>query len=227
MFRKTARSLLVAWLAFAVASLPAFPAATLTPDTDQSSRLTDFLKHNRLPLVTAQVLISPAGEQSVMLSGFTATELGKSNAEKRTRRFLRNSKIPITNRIKVRPELASMRSPASSQARTQPADSHSAQQLGDIEAYQQQRPEAVQRRYATQQGQQYMNQQNSSAVLVNGLIPLILMGFAIGLGGTGRGFVISPRVGPYGVYSSPYGGGYGYPNPYRPGTYGIPGASQP
>lgn len=215
----------IAWSALALAWLRAACAETATLDTEQSSRLTDFLKSRRLPLVSAQVLRSPGRGQSVMLYGYTATETGKSNAEKRTRLFLKDSQVPITNRIKVRPELASMRSPSTSPPTPQVAEPSHPGQLGDVQSYQNQQYQAMRQRYVDQQIQQYMNQQNSPSSLVNALIPLIALGLAIGLGG-GFQMGVPPGLGPYGGYQSPYGRGCG-PNPCNPNPYAIPGAGNP
>jgi hypothetical protein len=206
----------VLWLALAVAALPVASAENPTSDPGQSTALTDFLKHNRLPLVSAQVLRSSAGERRVVLSGYTATETGKSNAEKRTRRFLKDPNIAITNHIKVRPELASMRSPSPSSPSTgTSAELPNSRGLGSIENYQNQQADA-QQRYVNQQYLQYMNQQNTTSSLMNALIPMIALGLALGL--SGSGVAVSPGFGyPYGAYRGPYG----YPNPYRANPYGM------
>jgi hypothetical protein len=212
----------VLWLAMAVAVLPVAGAENPTPDVDQSGRLTAFLKRNRLPLVSAQILSSPAGGRWVVLSGYTATATGKSNAEKRTRRFLNDPNIPITNHIKVRPELASLKSPSSSAPSSgqSPAAPNSGR-LGDVQSYQNQQAEA-QQRYVNQQYLGYMNQQNSTSSLMNTLIPMIVLGLALGLSGGRIG--VSPGLGyPYGGYRGPYG----YPNPYQGHPYGAPGIGSP
>lgn len=204
----------IAWLALILSGLPAACAENATPDSEQSSRLTDFLKSHRLPLVSAQVLRSPDGRHSVMLYGYTATETGKTNAEKRTRLFLNEPTVSITNRIKVRPELASMKSrsasPPPSEASANPPY---ATEMEGIQSYQNQQSQAGQRRYIDQQIQQYANQQNSPSTLENTLIPLIALGLAIGLGATGKGIGVPPGFGqPY-----PYNGpGYRYTYPYGP-----------
>jgi hypothetical protein len=216
----------VAWLALAVAPLPAACADTTTVDTEQSTRLTDFLKRNRLPLVSAQVLRSPQGGRSVMLSGYTATEVGKSNAEKRTRLFLNDRHVAIANRIRVRPELASTRSPSTPLPPSRAgAEQPLPDQLGDVQAYQNQQSEAARQLY-NQQVQQYLNQQNSPSNLVNALIPLIALGLAIGLGGSGSAFRMMPppAYGPYG-YPRPYGGCG--PNPCPPFPYAVPSPGRP
>lgn len=154
-----AKSLLLVWLALALAWLPGARAENLTrDDIDQSARLTDFLHSHLLPLVGAQVLRAP--DRGVILYGFTATELGKDNAEKRTRLFLKDLEVPITNWIKIRTELASMGCSS--------ADQES---------------EAAQQQYISQQVQQYMN--NSPSRVKEQKFPLIGLLSAIGLGSSG------------------------------------------
>ena len=114
--RLTAKFSLVAWLVVAIAWLPAARAETPVPDSDQSTRLTDYLHSHRLPLVGAQVLDSASG-RSVMLYGYTATDFGKSDAETKTRRYLNDNNVVINNHIRVMPELASMKPAADTPAR--------------------------------------------------------------------------------------------------------------
>ncbi len=210
---------LAAWLITALVYLPVVQAETPIPDTDQSTRLTDYLHAHRLPLVGAQVLNSQSG-RSVMLYGYTATDFGKSDAEAKTRRFLKAGDITISNHIRVRPELLSMKSPSGSSTAT-----GTEAPPPDISAYENQQQEA-QQQYLNQQAQAYVNQGNSAAGLAGALIPLLGLGLAIGLGGSGSGFGmgVSPGFGGFGgSYGSPYGGyggnPYGYPygsSPYGP-----------
>ncbi len=222
-WRETGRGFFLAvaaWLALVAAPMPAACAENLRVDTEQSRRLTDFLKHNRLPLVSAQVLSSPEGGRSVMLSGYTATDLGKSNAEKRTRLFLNDPDVAITNRIRVRPELLSMTTPST----PAPPSGAGFGQLGDIRSYQSQQSEAARQLYS-EQVQQYLNQQNSPSNLVNAVIPLIALGLAIGLGGSGAAFrIMPPAYGPS-CHPGPYGGCG--PNPCPPVPYAVPSADRP
>ena len=243
--RLLTKGLLIAWLIVALAYLPAARAQTSAPDTDQSSRLTDYLHAHRLPLVGAQVLSSSTG-RSVMLYGYTATEFGKGDAEAKARRFLQDSDVVISNHIRVRPEIASMRSPRSSSSSSQSAYPPSADTGAqapppaeapppDVAAYQNQQQDSQQQQYVNQQAQQYMNQGNSASSLTSALIPLLGMGLGIGLGGGGSGFGmgVSPGFGSFGgnpfggsQYGSPYGGSpYGYPS--GPSPYGGPSNPYP
>jgi len=195
--RLLAKSFLLAWLVVAIAYLPAAQAQTAVPDTDQSTRLTDYLHSHHLPLVGAQVMESRTGDQTVLLFGYTASDFGKSDAETKTRRFLKDTDITINNHIFVRPELASMRStsPSAAGVETQPPpgeaqppsgeapqppygqgqQSSSAEppppdQLGDAQNYQNQQPNSAQQQYVNQQTQQYMNQGNSGGGMGGGML---------------------------------------------------------
>ncbi len=218
---KLAAKVLLAWLITALVYLPVAQAETPIADSEQSARLTDYLHAHRLPLVGAQVLNSQSGP-SVMLYGYTATDFGKRDAETKTRRFLKDSDIAISNHIRVRPELLSMKAPSRSSAaagiEAPPPD---------VSAYENQQQEA-QQQYLNQQAQAYMNQGNSAAGLAGALIPLLGLGLAIGLGGSGSGFGmgVSPGFGYGGSYGSPYGiNPYG--NPYGPNPYGSPYSPYP
>jgi hypothetical protein len=219
-------------LLIAISCSSAWAASSLVPDSDTSTRLTDYLHSHRLPLVGAQVLNSSNG-RSVLLYGYTATDFGKHDAETKTRRFLQDSDVVINNHIRVQPELSSMRSsapasaPAASSAEPPPPD-----QLGDINSYNNQQQDNAQQQYMNQQAQQYMNQGAGPGGIpgsaLNILIPLLGMGMGIGVGGGGTSFGMggSPGFGAgFGGYGSPFGGGYGSPyggaNPYGPNPYGT------
>lgn len=101
-------------------------ARTSVADQGQDSTslaLTDYLHHHLLPAVGAQVTPTDEGSHTVMLYGFVATERGKSDAEKRTREYLKDSSVLITNRIRIEPEL--LASPANPAVSTETADTQS------------------------------------------------------------------------------------------------------
>jgi len=89
----------------ASASMPADMHAAM------SDRLTYYLQGHRLPLVGAQVADAADGNHQVILSGFVATDHGKSDAEEKARRFLNEPNAEIDNRIVVKPELQAPPSP--------------------------------------------------------------------------------------------------------------------
>ncbi len=76
-------------------------------DQDTSAALTKYLHHHRLPLVGAQVQRDDAGDPRVHLFGFVATDAGKVDAERKAKRFLGVSGVPITNSIQVNPSINS------------------------------------------------------------------------------------------------------------------------
>lgn len=76
-------------------------------DQDTSAALTKYLHHHRLPLVGAQVQRDDAGDPQVRLYGFVATDAGKADAERKAKRFLGVTGVPITNSIQVNPSINS------------------------------------------------------------------------------------------------------------------------
>lgn len=114
--------------------LPTEPAA-------QARALTSYLKSHRLPLVAANV-VGGAGQTEVILYGFVATPVGKSNAESRTRRFFRNADIQISNRIIIEPQLLAAKTgapaPSAAPATTPDAGNEAFDQLSAYQSYQSQ-----------------------------------------------------------------------------------------
>jgi hypothetical protein len=243
--RLLAKCLLLAWLVVAIAYLPAAQAQTAVRDTDQSTRLTDYLHSHHLPLVGAQVLESRTGDQTVLLFGYTASDFGKSDAETKTRRFLKDTGITINNRILVRPELASMRStaPSAAAAEAQPPSGEASQapygqgqppssgeapppdQLGGVQNYENQQPNNTQQQYVNQQTQQYMNQGNSGGGM-NAMGGMINAGGGIAstlipLIGMGLAIGLGGAGSGFGMGVSPgFGSSFGSSSP--PNGYGVP-----
>jgi len=200
------------------ASAPAYGSPSSLPGIAaggpvNSGVLTDYLKSQRLPLVRAQLVDTANGKRQVILSGFVATDKGKSNAESYTRRYLNDSTIDVDNRIKVTPELAKTApSPAPAAEPYATTDPYGSTMAG---------PSAYQQQYANDPNQyanQYQYQTQNQSLLMT-LLPLIgiIGGFGMSSGGSSFG------------YSGGFGSGYGYPNygppppppgfsPYAPGT---------
>lgn len=214
----------------------------------QGADLTKYLHAHRLPLVTGQLIADPNGGRQVVLSGFTATEFGRQDAATKTRHFLNDNTIAITNRIKVRPELqsqtrSSRRPPAdtgtetsgdgsgpdvnpdaSSQsanpdASSQPANPNSAN-------YQNQSQRDIQS-YAAQQQQAYRQQQPGMGGMGGGGTGLTFGngGMSMSMGGGGLGALLGLLGGAggspsYGPGSS--GNGYGSGGGYSSQGYGTP-----
>ena len=95
---------LAGWRPLCLAAQIPASAQTSTVDTATSQRLTDYLRKHRLPLVGAQITRDDSGGTQVMLYGYVATSFGKSDAETKTRKFMKPG-AQIVNRIEIRPEI--------------------------------------------------------------------------------------------------------------------------
>lgn len=189
------------WIALAIACIPAY-AGPYESDSASSQSLTDYLHTHRLPLVGAQVLQNDEGDRKVVLYGFVATPFGKTDAVTKARKFLKEPDISVDNRIKIRPELLSLKSKAPSSAAPPSGPSGPQASPEDLQAYKEQ-----QDLEQLQQQQQY-TQQNPD--WVNTMIPLLLLGAAIGLGTLGGGST-----------------GFGYSPYYQPSPYNPPPPPSP
>ncbi len=184
-------------------------AGPYTSDSAGSQSLTDYLHTHRLPLVGAQVLENDEGDRKVVLYGFVATPFGKTDAEKKARNFLKEPGISVDNRIKIRPELLSLKPKAPSSAAPPSGPSGPQASPEDLQAYKNQQDPGQ-----LQQQQQY-TQQNPDWVTT--MIPLLLLGAAIGLGALGSGstgFGYNPYYQPPPSYNPPPQPSPYYSNPY-------------
>lgn len=91
-------------------------AQTYTVDRSTSDALTNYLRQNRLPLVGAQVSRASDGGTQVVLYGFVATDLGKTDAEKKVTGYLNDPNARIIDRIAVRPEIGNLGAPTAASA---------------------------------------------------------------------------------------------------------------
>jgi hypothetical protein len=105
---------------------PPVRAQSTTVDSAVSEQLTSYFRSHRLPLVGAQVSVDGSGTKQVMLFGYVATSFGKTDAEARARRYLKQPGITIVNRIQVRPEILHLKpkKPSGDDSGTQPGDSY-------------------------------------------------------------------------------------------------------
>lgn len=200
-----------------------------TLERSESGALTQFLKENKLPLVGAQVLHTPDGHRMVILYGFVGSDFGKSDATKKTRRFLHDRTVVVDNRINVRPELLAANHPATGSSNnpyaSYPPSASSSSDAGsalssspDVSAYP--GPDS----YKAQQANPYAQQLTSMLPLI-ALLGVLGMGIASGGSGFSFGsspFVASPYGGPYGgPFSPPFGSPYGpYGSPYGGSPFG-------
>jgi hypothetical protein len=205
-----------------------FDTSGYTPEQSKSEALTDYLKNRKLPLVGAQVLRGPGGNQMVVLYGFVGSDFGKADAAQKARRFLNDSSIEVDNRINVRPELMASNRPSSATAGNAdsgyppPASPSNPETSSSADASQYPGPE----NYKAQQASPYMQQFSSMMPLI-GLLGML--GSGIAGGGSGFSFGSSPLgSSPYGSpysspYRSPYGSPYGSPfgSPYGSSPFGA------
>lgn len=89
-------------------SAAAAVAQQYTVDRKTSDALSAYLKDNRLPLVSAQVLQDTSGTRRLVLYGYVATQLGKDDAEQKAVKYLNSPGIQVTNRIAINPEVGKM-----------------------------------------------------------------------------------------------------------------------
>jgi hypothetical protein len=110
--RMVAASIILA-SAIAFATAAATPAAEVaqnfTVDSAASEALTNYLRHNRLPLVGAQIGTASAGARRLVLYGYVATQIGKSDAESKAVAYLGSPRPEVVNRIVIQPEIAKMK----------------------------------------------------------------------------------------------------------------------
>jgi hypothetical protein len=119
-----------------IAAVSSVMAQSYAVDSAASEALTSSLRNQHLPLVGAQVLKSAAGGKRLVLYGFVATDFGKRDAERKALQYLSSNRIPVENRIAVRPEIAKLKS--RSAASTPPHSSATKsfdQIISDIERY--------------------------------------------------------------------------------------------
>src|SRR5208283_2412206 len=74
-------------------------------DTELDSLLTQSLQENGLPGVGVHVWGDGMGDRMIILYGFVATLNQRAEAEEQARETFSDFRLPISNRIKVRPEL--------------------------------------------------------------------------------------------------------------------------
>jgi hypothetical protein len=104
--------ILVAVFAIAAPLLTIAHAQAFTVDSAASEGLTNYLRQNRLPLVGAQIGTASAGARRLVLYGYVATEIGKSDAETKSVTYLGPPRPEIVNHIVIAPEIAKMKSKA-------------------------------------------------------------------------------------------------------------------
>jgi hypothetical protein len=107
----------IMWVAVGIAA-----AQSSNVDTTTSTKLTNYLHKNRLPMVGAQISNTSAGRR-LMLYGYVATDFGKDDAVTKSKQYLHDSTIAVVNNIRVNPQLKHLKRP--------PPDETAPDQMGD------------------------------------------------------------------------------------------------
>jgi hypothetical protein len=100
-------------------------------DQGTSDAITRYLHMNELPMVTAQFSTSPAGRKELILTGFVATQFGRTDAERIATAYLNDPNVKIVDQILLDPHVEDLRPPAGSAASANPPLSNSPNQLWD------------------------------------------------------------------------------------------------
>ena len=102
-------AILIAVLCMLCVEIGSVGAQSTGVDTATSARLTKYLHNHRLPMVGAQISNTDSGRQ-LMLYGYVATDFGKDDAVTKSKTYLHDSSIAVTNNIRVNPQLKHLRS---------------------------------------------------------------------------------------------------------------------
>ena len=85
-------------------------------DEGTSDALTKYLHMNELPMVTAQFSTSPGGRKQLILTGFVATQFGRTDAERIATAYLNDSSVNMVDQILLDPHVEDMRPPTGAAA---------------------------------------------------------------------------------------------------------------
>ncbi len=81
-------------------------------DQGTSDALTRYLRMNELPMVTAQFSTSAGGSKQLILTGFVATQFGRTDAERIASAYLNDPSVNMVDQILLDPHVEDMRSAA-------------------------------------------------------------------------------------------------------------------
>ena len=98
-------------------------------DQGTSDAITKYLHMNELPMVTAQFSTSPGGSKQLILSGFVATQFGRTDAERIATAYVNDPNVNMVDQILLDPHVEDLRPPAGSAAAANPPSSNSPNQL--------------------------------------------------------------------------------------------------
>ncbi|HMD04135.1 MAG TPA: hypothetical protein VKG68_02600, partial [Candidatus Binatus sp.] len=78
-------------------------------DQGTSDAITKYLHMNELPMVTAQFSTSPGGRKQLILSGFVATQFGRTDAERIATGYLNDPNVNMVDQILLDPHVEDLR----------------------------------------------------------------------------------------------------------------------
>jgi hypothetical protein len=81
-------------------------------DQGTSDALTKYLHLNSLPMVSAQVSTSPGGSRQVILTGFVATQFGRTDAERIATAYLNDPTVNMADQLQIDPQVEDTRGAA-------------------------------------------------------------------------------------------------------------------
>ncbi len=81
-------------------------------DQGTSDALTRYLRMNELPMVTAEFSTSPGGAKQLILTGFVATQFGRTDAERIATGYLNDPSVNMVDQILLDPHVEDLRSSA-------------------------------------------------------------------------------------------------------------------
>src|SRR5271163_1276413 len=81
-------------------------------DQGTSDALTRYMHTNELPMVTAQFSTSPGGSKQLILTGFVATQFGRTDAERIATAYLNDPSVSMVDQIMIDPHVEDARGAA-------------------------------------------------------------------------------------------------------------------
>jgi hypothetical protein len=81
-------------------------------DQGTSDALTRYLHADQLPMVNAEFSTSPGGSKQLILTGFVATQFGRTDAERIATGYLNDPSVNMVDQILLDPHIEGMRGTA-------------------------------------------------------------------------------------------------------------------
>jgi len=177
-------------------------------DQELSDRITGYLHRNLLPLVQANVQRDPSGQRKIVLSGFVASSYGKNDAVTKVMSYLNNPGWPVSNYIRISPDLADLNAQYRQTHQAQTQDNSSSlggnPDNGAGSANSWSNPSAALNAQQLPPGAQAYLQQQQQAAQAMPMMPMMPMG---GMMFGGPGFGIGGGTMGFGTgFGGPFGG---------------------